>query len=99
MVRITPGSPNSQGKILYKMESTDLVTCRSPKSKNKVPSLFVTASSLSTGPSLWLSEDILFYLRLRADEKAVVTFTASTGEQPVVMISENEEIRWYFIFK
>ena len=47
----------------------------------------------------WLPEDVLFYLRRRAEEKAVVTFTASTEEQPVVMISEKEEIRWYFYFQ
>ena len=92
-------SPKSQGKILFEMKSADVVTCRLPKSKKEASSLFITAPSLSTGPSLWLSEDILFYLRLRADEKAVVTFTASTGEQPVVMIFKKEEIRWYFIFK
>lgn len=83
------------------MKNADLVTFRkAPKSKKEVPSSpVVTAFSGFTGSVFLLTEDILFYLRLRADNKAIVTFTASTKEQPVVMISEKEEIRWYFIFK
>lgn len=53
----------------------------------------------STVPFLWFTEDILLYLQLRADEKAIVALKTPTEEQPVVMISERKEIRWCFIFK
>lgn len=80
------------------MKNADLVTCRDTPKLKEVSSAVVTAFSRLTGSGLWLTVSIRFQLRLGADEKAVVTFTTSTEEQPVVMISE-EEIRWYSIFK
>lgn len=82
--------------MLFKMKSDPI---RYPAEKRPKPQKEVTASSSFTGSFLWLPGDILFYLRRRAGEKAVETFTASIEEQPVVMISEKEEIRWQFYFQ